>query len=61
MLSDKFLPAMEALLCFESNMYAANKMLAPTVSGWQCGNNATQREVAKMALKLVRTRENRYK
>lgn len=61
MLSDKFLPAVEALLCFESNMYAANKMLAPTVSGWQCGNNATQREVAKMALKLVRTRENRYK
>lgn len=61
MLSDRFLPAMEALLCFESNMYAANKMLAPTVSGWQCGNNATQREVARMALKLVAARENRYK
>lgn len=41
-------------------MYAANKLLTPTVSGWQCGNNATQREVAKMALKLVRTREARY-
>ena len=59
MLSDRFLPAMEALLCFESNMYAANKMLAPTVSGWQRGNNATQREVARMALKLVRARGRR--
>lgn len=61
LLSDRFLPAMEALLCFESNMYAANKMLAPTVSGWQCGNNATQREVARMALKLVKAREDRYR
>jgi len=61
MLSDRFLPAMEALLTFEGNMYAANKMLAPTVSGWQCGNNPTQREVARMALRLVKAREDRYK
>ena len=61
LLSDRFLTAMEKLLCFESNMYAANKMLAPTVSGWQCGNNATQREVARMALKLVKAREDRHR
>jgi hypothetical protein len=61
LLSDRFLPMVEKLLCFEGNMYAANKMLTPTLSGWQCGNNATQREVAKMALKLLTARANRWK
>lgn len=60
-LSNKFIRLTEKLLCFEGNMYAANRMLAPTMSGWQCGNNATQREVAKMALKLVAARDRRYK
>ena len=59
-LSDKFLPLLEQLLCFQSNMYAANKLLAPTASGWQCGNNATQTQVAKMALKLLAARQRRY-
>lgn len=60
-LSDKFLPLLEKLLCFESNMYAANRILAPTASGWQCGNDATQIQVAKMALKLAQARVKRYK
>ena len=60
-LSDKLLPLTERLLCLEGNMYAANRLLAPTACGWQCGNNATQREVANMALSLVRARERRYR
>ena len=60
-LSAEFLPLVEALLTFEGNMYAANRLLAPTMSGWQCGNNATQRQVAKMALKVIKVREDRWK
>ena len=59
-LSDKFLPLLEKFLCFKSNMYAANKILAPTASGWQCGNDATQIQVAKMALKLAQARAKRH-
>lgn len=59
LLSNKFLPMVERFLCLEGNLYAANRILTPTASGWQCGNNATQREVATMALKLVGKREAR--
>lgn len=60
-LSNALLPLTERFLCLEGNMYAANRLLAPTTGGWQCGNNATQREVAEMALRLVRARERRYR
>lgn len=51
-----FRPLVEALLTFMSNLGAANRILGPTSSGWQCGNDRTQREVAQMALKVIRNR-----
>lgn len=60
-LSDEFLPLTEKILTFEGNMFAANRLLSPTTSGWQCGNDATEVRVAKMALKLAKARANRFK
>jgi hypothetical protein len=49
---ERLFPHLEAFFTFASNLYAANRILTPTPSGWQSGNPATQYEVAKMAAKL---------
>lgn len=52
-LSQDFLPMLEALLLFDFSMGACNRLFQPTNSGWQCGNLPMQREVAKMSWKLA--------
>lgn len=58
-LSDEFLPMLEALLVFDFSMGACNRLFQPTNGGWQCGNIPMQREVAKMAWKLANDKRKR--
>lgn len=58
-LSDEFLPMLEALLVFDFSMGACNRLFQPTNGGWQCGNIPMQREVAKMAWKLANDKQKK--
>jgi hypothetical protein len=55
-LSDPFLPMVEAVLTLERNMYAANRMMAPTPTGYQCGHYPAQMKVAELTLKLAKAK-----
>lgn len=55
-LSDSFLPKVEAMLTLERNMFAANRMLAPTPTGYQCGHYPAQMKVAELARKLAKAK-----
>lgn len=61
LLSDAMMPRVEALLTFTGNMGAANRLLSPSPSGWQCGNPMTQLKVAQLAASLCKARMSRYK
>lgn len=38
---------------FLTNVYAGNRILMPSASGWQCGNFPVQRRISLFAAKLA--------
>lgn len=58
-LTDEFLPMLEALLSFDFSMGSCNRLFQPTNSGWQCGNIPMQLRVARMAWKLANDKRKR--